>query len=156
MKSLLVLLAACGDNITVASDATDSTCIAAFTGNFVETSASQANCPQYTTSIEIQIASATLGAPLGIRISATPATGEFSSETVMDWSALAIENVSGGGACVFTAGATSVPAGDFTLSLDDGLHGTFALTMFVLPRVTDQGIETDCGAGTTEQLALTF
>ena len=65
-----------------------------------------------------------------------------------------------GGACVFQASNNSTPSGDFVLDLSaidrTTAHGTLSLRMFVLPRASDDGKQTDCGPGTTEQLELRF
>ena len=82
----------------------------------------------------------------------------YSSETIATWSAVGLRAVAPGGACVYLAGAMAVPSGNFTLALDsiDPPTGSLAMTLFVLARTTDQGVQTDCGAGSTEQLAVAF
>jgi hypothetical protein len=51
-----------------------------------------------------------------------------------------------------------VPTGNFTLTLDsiDPPAGSLAMTLSVLARTTDQGVQSDCGAGSTEDLRVTF
>lgn len=181
MKWLLVLaLAGCGDNqVPAAPDAArpaDATvltgCAVEMTGNAVETARSDALCPRLLpaatmghTMIRFVVASHVLATSIGINIDlgAQPTTGVYSSETQPIWSALAIETTPAvDGACIFTAGAMSVPAGSFELRIDaidlvaGTVHGELALLMFVLPRTTEQGVQTDCGAGTTESVVITF
>lgn len=187
MRALVVicLVAACGDNVAPAvADAAscgDSGCVvacsAAFTGNFEETSSSPKACPllmpgagdsEGHTMIDFLVPSPALGTSLGVQIDlgATPTVGGYASESTRLWNAIAIKNVPIKGACVFTAGAMSVPTGSFRLHLD-GLdlasvpasataHGLLTLSLFVLPRTTEQGEQTDCGANTTETMILHF
>ena len=35
-------------------------------------------------------------------------------------------------------------------------HGTLALTLFVLPQSSEQGVQTDCGIETTEDISIRF
>ena len=35
-------------------------------------------------------------------------------------------------------------------------HGSLAVTMFVLPYTSEQGVQTDCGPGTTEDVGILF
>jgi hypothetical protein len=181
MRWLLVIaLAACGDNEVPgrpdAAPRPDSApagaCAATLTGNVTEASRADALCPRLLpaatmghTMIRFVVASTAMGTSIGINIDlgAQPATGAYSSETTAIWSALAIETTPAvDGACIFTAGAMSVPAGNFQLRIDaidlvaGTVHGELSLLMFVLPRTTEQGVQTDCGAGTTESLVVTF
>ncbi|HEY6040337.1 MAG TPA: hypothetical protein VIV58_38900 [Kofleriaceae bacterium] len=177
---VLAMLAACGDNqVPVAADAaphTDgtpaATCSVTMTGNVVESSQEDALCPRLLpaatmghTMIRFVVASRVMATKIGINIDlgAQPTTGEYSSETATIWSALAIETTPVvDGACIFTAGAMSVPAGSFELRVDAidlvaaTAHGELSLLMFVLPRTTEQGVQTDCGAGTTESVVVTY
>jgi hypothetical protein len=177
--AVLLVLAACGDNMTPATpdahpmpdSAPAGACSATLTGNVAEIMTSDALCPHLMpattmghTLIRFVVASHVLAANIGINIDlgAQPTAGVYSSETTPIWSALAIETAPVNGACIFTAGASSVPAGSFELGLDaldlaaGTAHGQLALLMFVLPRTTEQGMQTDCGAGTTESVAITF
>ena len=181
MKWLLVIaLAACGDNQLPArpdaaphADAAPAgACSVTLTGNITEDSRADALCPRLLpaatmghTMIRFVVASKAMATSIGINIDlgAQPPAGAYSSEITPIWSALAIETTPAvNGACIFTAGSMSVPAGNFQLrvdaiDLDAGtVHGELALLMFVLPRTTEQGVQTDCGPGTTEALALTF
>jgi hypothetical protein len=116
------------------------------------------------TLIRFVVASHVLAANIGINIDlgAQPTASVYSPENTPIWSALAIETAPVNGACIFTAGASSVPAGSFELGLDaldlaaGTAHGRLSLLMFVLPRTTEQGMQTDCGAGTTESVVVTF
>jgi hypothetical protein len=177
--AILLALAACGDNAEpakpdarpVPDSAPAAACSATLTGNVAEVTATDALCPRLLpattmdhTLIRFVVASHVMAANIGINIDlgAQPTAGEYSSETTPIWSALAIETAPVNGACIFTAGASSVPAGSFELHLDaldlaaGSAHGQLALLMFVLPRTTEQGMQTDCGAGTTESVAITF
>jgi len=181
MKWLIVaLLAACGDNqVPIAADAAlpadaaaAGACGVTMTGNVVESSQGDAACPRLLpaatmghTMIRFVVASRVMATNIGINIDlgAQPTAGVYSSETATIWSALAIETTPAvDGACIFTAGAMSVPAGSFELRLDTldlgaaTAHGELTLLMFVLPRTTEQGVQTDCGAGTTESVVVTF
>ncbi len=177
----LLVFAACGDNRALPApvvdascgDACPPTCDVLLTGNFDEATSSLAACPSLRIGgpndedvlLAFAIPSPTLGTSFGVQIDigATPVAGELSSETVTGWSAIAIESVLPNGACVFLAGATTTPAGYFTMTLasidqndQTSAHGTLDMTLSVLPRTTDQGVQTDCGRGTTEQLTVRF
>jgi hypothetical protein len=177
----LVGLAACGDNnVPAAPDAApfaDSApigaCSAMLTGNATETTTSDDLCPMLMpgagastghTLLHFVVASKVLATNLGISIDlgTQPTASVYSSENTPVWAALAIETTPVDGACIFTAGASSVPAGSFELRLDaldlvaGTAHGELSLLMFVLPRTTEQGMQTDCGAGTTESVVVTF
>ncbi|MEO6777239.1 MAG: hypothetical protein ABI467_30200 [Kofleriaceae bacterium] len=181
MKSLVLLaLAACGDHLGPAAadaarttDAPNGACSATLTGNVEEVTTSDQLCPSLTpgagasmghTMLHFVVASRVLATNLAITIDlgARPTTTVYSAENTPIWTALAIETAPVDGACVFTAGASSVPAGSFALQLDaidaatGTSHGRLALLMFVLPRTTEQGMQTDCGAGTTESVAIRF
>lgn len=177
--AILIALAACGDNALPAApdarpvpdSAPASACGATLTGNVAEIIGSDALCPHLLpattmdhTLIRFVVASRVMAANIGINIDlgAQPSAGAYSSETTGIWSALAIETAPVNGACIFTAGSSSVPAGSFELRLDaldlaaGTAHGQLSLLMFVLPRTTEQGMQTDCGAGTTESVAIAF
>lgn len=177
--AILIALAACGDNAQPATpdaaripdSAPTAACSATLTGNVAEITSSDALCPKLLpaatmndTLIRFVVASHVMAANIGITIDlgTQPTAGAYSSETTQIWSALAIETAPVNGACIFTAGASSVPAGSFELRLDSldlgagTAHGQLALLMFVLPRTTEQGMQTDCGAGTTELVVITF
>ena len=158
---VLALLAACGDNVHPAPDAPLG-CTAAFTGNFAEQSTSSANCATLdatdpvNVTLGFSIASATLGTSFAISfdLGTLPTAGTFTSETVTTWNARALARV-GNGACEYSAGATAVPTGSFTLALAaidaSDAHGSLVLEQYVLTFPAS-----DCGTGSTEQLALTF
>ncbi|GEM_PF-2128172 len=177
----LVVLAACADNRALpppvvdasCGDACPPTCDVVLTGNFDETTSSLNACPSLRIGgptdedviLAFAIPSPTLGTSFGVQIDigAMPVAGELSSEIVAGWSAIAIESVLPNGACVFLAGATTTPAGYFTMTLASieptaptSAHGTFDMALSVLPRTTDQGVQTDCGPGTTEELTVRF
>ncbi|HTR52329.1 MAG TPA: hypothetical protein VMJ10_16565 [Kofleriaceae bacterium] len=157
----LALLAACGDNLHVPPDA-DTGCTATFAGNFTEQSTSPANCATIDATdpanvlLGFTVPSATLATSLTISIDlgTLPTTGELTSELVTMWSARALARV-GNGACEYSAGATAVPTGNFTLALTaidtSGAHGLLGLEQYVL---TFPG--SACGTGNTEQVGLTF
>lgn len=177
--AVLLALVACGDNTPPATpdarkvpdSAPAAACNATLTGNIAELIGSDALCPRLLpattmdhTLIRFVVASHVMAANIGINIDLgdQPTAGGYSSETTAIWSALAIETAPVNGACIFTAGASSVPAGSFELRLDaldlaaGTAHGQLSLLMFVLPRTTEQGMQTDCGAGTTESVVITF
>jgi len=177
--AFVVALAACGDNQVPATpdakplpDSTRAdTCRMTMTGNATEASSSDALCPRLLpaqtmgdTLMRFVVASNVLATTIGINIDLgpQPTASVYSSETTPIWSALAIESAPVNGACIFTAGAMSVPAGSFELQLDaldlvaGTSHGQLSLLMFVLPRTTEQGMQTDCGPGTTETVAIEF
>jgi hypothetical protein len=158
---VLLALAACGDNAQSPPDAAAG-CTAAFAGNFAESSTSAANCAAVDSTdptnvtLGFSIASATLATAFAISIDlgTLPAAGPYNSDTVTGWNALALARV-GNGACEYSAGATAIPQGRFTLALDaidgTGAHGSLALEQWVLTVPGSQ-----CGLVDTEQLALTF
>jgi hypothetical protein len=88
---------------------------------------------------------------VAIQLAAT-AAGSYSSEDVTTWSATESMMVLGN-TCVFEAGATTTPHGDFTLTLTDAQapHGTLELHMAVLA-----GQLSVCGSPLTETLELAF
>jgi hypothetical protein len=165
-RAIFVLVAACGDNqIPARPDAVtiDAAigCAVTLSGNLAETSTTMAACPTLAAgTLAFSIASQKIGEPLGVQIylGPSPLAGMYSSETVATWSAVGLRAVAPSGACIYLAGSTSVPSGDFTLTLDsvDPPAGSLAMTLFVLARTTDQGVQTDCGAGSTEELRVTF
>jgi hypothetical protein len=164
-RAILVLVAACGDNqIPARPDAVTSDaaigCTVRLSGNLTETSTTMAACPTFGAgTLAFSIASAKIGEPLGVQIYlGTAPAGMYSSETIATWSAVGLRAVAPSGACVYLAGATAVPSGNFTLTLDsvDPPEGSLAMTLFVLARTTDQGVQSDCGAGSTEDLRVTF
>ncbi|CAN5214020.1 hypothetical protein BH11MYX1_BH11MYX1_04650 [soil metagenome] len=174
----LVVLFACGDNREVAvpvvdagcGDACPPTCQVTLSGNVEERTSSSEACPtlrhggptDQDVILAFSIPSPALATSLGVQVDlgAMPVAGELGSETATVWSAVAIESVPPGGACVFLAGAMTTPTGYFTLrlaSIDAAIaHGALAMTLAVLPRTTDQGVQTDCGASTTEVLEVAF
>ena len=94
-----------------------------------------------------------LGSALDISITLPDVmSGNFSSETVATWSAMAFEPQPNSG-CVFRAGNDATPEGSFTLSLDAIAppHGSLALSLSVLslPGST-------CGLDDVELAALSF
>ena len=146
----LLVLAACGDNTPPPPDAR-ADCTATFTGNFSDTSTMPGCAMLAGTTLTFAIPTQALDAPLAITIQ-LPSTspGPTSSELVADWKARGAHHI-GNGFCIYQAGATSVPSGYFTLTLDDDTHGTLELTAYVL-----EFPGTDCGAGDTESLRVAF
>ena len=165
-RAILILLGACGDNQlparpdAVTSDAAIG-CTVRLSGNLTETSTTMAACPTLGSgTLAFSIASKKIGEPLGVQIylGSSAVAGMYSSETIATWSAVGLRAVAPSGACIYLAGATAVPSGNFTLALDaiDPPAGSLAMTLFVLARTTDQGMQSDCGAGSTEDLRVTF
>jgi hypothetical protein len=160
VKAALLLLAACGGSSHPPGvDAPPGACSVDLSGNFAETSSSPAACPTLAADdsghqiLKATIASTTLGTSFDISIDLgpTPTTGLYSSETVATWNALAIQEL-GQGECIFQAGATAVPTGSFTLTLDaTAPHGTLHIVNYVLAL-----LGTNCGPGDTETLAVEF
>ena len=165
----LLAVAACGDNLSVrpdaaaardtAPDGAAAACTAHFSGNFSELATTAATCATLgsdgssDTLLELAIPSATLGSDVAIAIDlgvAPAGSGAYSSESVAAWSARAVQVV-GIGACVYNAGATAIPPGNFALTLASLAHGSLSLTMWVLAYPG-----TDCGTGDTEQLDVEF
>ena len=156
----LLVLAACGDNGDVRDPRVTGECIATFAGNFSDASTTADNCatvrPGERTELSFGITSAVIGGTLGITLDLgpMPLPGRYTSTTVAPWSAFAIRQVATGG-CIYQAGDTAVPPGDFTLELDelapDAAHGTLAIDQHVL---AIQG--TDCGPGDTETVTIAF
>ena len=83
-----------------------------------------------------------------------PTAGDYSSETIASWYAMATET-QGTSQCFFVAGPTAVPPGSFTMTLDaidaTSAHGHANIQISVLP-----GVETDCGPSNVEVLDLRF
>ncbi|HEY6039519.1 MAG TPA: hypothetical protein VIV58_34805 [Kofleriaceae bacterium] len=146
-------------------------CTVELTGNYRETSTSAQNCPTVAlgagasagdTLLHFKIPSRALHAAYAIDLDLgrTPTPGAFNSSTTELWSAVATKLVSPGGACVIQASNNTTPTGDFALELATidraTAHGVLAVRMFVLPRTSDDGVQTECGAGTTEQLHVRF
>jgi hypothetical protein len=150
---LLVVLAACGDDVHPTDPRLTGACIATFTGNFDESFADPANCPMITVtedkrlSLGFSLEPAALGDTLGIGVDLgiSPAPGRYNSTNAPPWSALGLR-----GGCVFIAGDTAVPPGSYTLDFD-GRHGRLAILQHVL---ATQG--SDCGAGDIEMIAIDF
>jgi hypothetical protein len=128
-------------------------CTAAFAGNFTEMSTSPSNCPTFATStLDFTVEVMHLGSALDISITLPDVmSGNFSSETVATWSAMAFEPQPNSG-CVFRAGNDATPEGSFTLTLDSiAPHGSLELSLAVLslPGST-------CGVGDTETATFSF
>lgn len=167
MKSLALLVAAAACGRAHGPPA----CTVELTGNYRETSSSPQNCPTIAlgagasagdTLLHFKIPSPTLHAAYAIDLDLgrTPTPGAFNSSTTELWSAAGTKLVPPGGACVVQASNNTTPTGDFALQLATidrtTAHGVLAVRMFVLPRTSDDGAQTDCGAGTTEQLFVRF
>lgn len=163
MRWLALVLIGCSSPARVA------TCEVELAGNFVEASASAKNCPKLAagagatggdTLLQFSIAAKKLHDPLTVSIDlgAVPSTGAYSSGTTTLWHASGIQPVGKAGACVFEAGNNATPTGDFALQLTsvDPAHGVLVLHLYVLPRVSEDGHQTVCNRGTTEQLVVRF
>lgn len=163
MRWLALALIGCSSPTRVA------TCEVELAGNFVEASASAKNCPKLATGagatagdtlLQFSIASRRLHDPLTVSIDlgAVPSPGAYSSGTTILWHASGIQPVGKAGACVFEAGNNATPTGDFALELSSlaPAHGTLVLHLYVLARVSEDGHQTTCNRGTTEQLLVRF
>ncbi|HEY0249925.1 MAG TPA: hypothetical protein VGC41_00275 [Kofleriaceae bacterium] len=154
MRLLVCVLAACGGTPSVAIDAATG-CTATLDGNVTEAITLPEVCPTSNDgALQFSIPSMVIGEPIGVQLAVGATEGMFSSETVTDWSGIAIRKVAPDGACIYRAGSDAVPRGSFTLSL--GTQSTLDMTLAVLARTTDQGDQTDCGAGSTEHLHVEF
>ena len=168
IAALGVLLAACGGGHSALPDAAPPPdaaipCIAHFSGNFTETSTSDAcatiahtvAAPDHAT-LTLMIPTTTLGTSLAgtIDLGTAPTLGLYSSRTVESWRLRAAERV-GEGTCLYAAGALEVPQGNFELTVtelaDPDIHGTLDLTQFVLGFPS-----TDCGDSDTEMVTVLF
>ncbi|MFT3693741.1 MAG: hypothetical protein QM831_11410 [Kofleriaceae bacterium] len=158
MRWPFVVLAACGGDPTLATpDAAPTGCTAKLDGNLIDTVTSPEVCPTLDDdTLSFTIMSARIGEPLGIQIA--PVSVGMSSSDTATWSAIGIRELADGGACVYLAGSSSVPSGYFTLDLTsiDPPSGVLRMSLAVLARTTDQGMQSDCGAGSTESLTVTF
>jgi hypothetical protein len=89
-----------------------------------------------------------------IDLGATPGPGMFSSDTIMNWSAIGVA----GSGCGYGAGNQAVPTGSFTLKVTEVskdaspvAHGTLDMTLYVhAPPMTD------CGPDETEEVLFSF
>jgi hypothetical protein len=139
----------------------DAACTAQFEGDFAEM-ASAGSCATVSidgsgdTVLDLAIPSATLapGVAASFGLGASPAPGTYSSDSVTTWTARGVQTI-GTGACVYNAGATAVPQGNFAMILDAvdaaSAHGSLSLTLWVLAYPG-----TDCGVDDTEQVQVRF
>jgi hypothetical protein len=152
--SLFAALAACGDNAAPPTPAVP--CSATFSGNFAETSTSDQCAMIGTMSLELTVPSSTLppAVKIDLEVGDALSAGSYSSDTISGWTARGTRYVDQG-VCLYNAGATAVPTGDFALEVDsidgDTVHGALAVTMYVLAFPG-----TDCGAGDTESIDVRF
>ncbi len=141
-------------------------CNAELSGNFRDSSWSVKNCPTIAAGVGataggtlLQWKLPTRSLALTLDLGHAPTAGAYNSGTTDFWSASGIQPIRSG-ACLYQAGNNVTPTGDFVLDLTaidhTTAHGTLSLRMFVLPRAADDGRQTDCGPGTTEQLQLRF
>lgn len=162
--AMTVLVGACGKSAAPA-------CTVELSGNYAESTQSEKNCPTLAAGVgataggrllQFKIASRTLRGDytINLDLGRAPTPGAYNSATTDLWSVAGTKLVAPGGACVVQASNNSTPTGDFVLELSaidrTTAHGSLAVRMFVLPRTSDDGTQTDCGAGTTEQLYLRF
>ena len=157
MKRFVLVLAGCSGGTTHAVDAgldaAPFACSAGFTGNFVEESTADANCPTLDAgTLAFSVPIGALGSTLDISMQlGQPTPGTYSSAGPLTWNARAVQLI-GNGICLYSAGDSVVPHGDFTLALDSlAPHGKLTLTQYVLVYP-----DTDCGDLDTEQVQLTF
>lgn len=154
--AVLALLAACGDNDGPPDSSLDAfvQCSAQFSGNFAESSSAAADCPTLADgALGFSVPVTQLQTTLAVTIALPAAvTGELTSETVENWSALALQRIGDGG-CVYRAGATAIPEGSFTLRLDmaQPLHGSLAIAASVLTLPNSE-----CGGDDVENIGLKF
>ena len=158
--ALAALFAAGCSGSSTSPGTADGGCQATFAGNFAETDRVE-GCAAVgvqtdggsDTWLSLTVTSSRFDRPesIAIDLGAAPEVGSASSESVSDWSAVAIQ-ASG---CELSAGTASVPVGSFTLALSSvdatSAHGTLQLTQYI-----QAPPGTDCGAGDTETLTLDF
>jgi hypothetical protein len=146
-------------------------CTVELTGNFDERTTSPKHCPKLAagagatrgdTLLQFEVGSRTLRGNIAITLDLgpVPTPGAYNSGTTALWSAAGTKLVPPDGACVFQASNNSTPTGDFVLELAaidrTTARGSLSLQLFVLPRVEDNGHQTDCGSGTTEDIRIAF
>jgi hypothetical protein len=167
MRALIAIaLVGCGDDLVPRDAAGDAavTCSAQLTGNIVDMSASIVDCPTVATdptgatTLQFTVHAMRLEVPLAIAIDlGALAPGDYSSETVQDWSAsaYATDVVGSSGVCQLRAGHDAVPQGSFALTLTSadasGVHGSLALELYVLAFP-----DSYCGLGDLETVQLVF
>jgi hypothetical protein len=167
---LVLMLPACGDNASSRVDAAaldarhvdapalPPLCHATFTGNFALDEDVPANCGAMSGSgsltFDLPVLPIDADLTIEFQLANPPSTGQFSSESGAQWSAVATQHI-GNSVCSYVAGSTSVPPGDFTLKLasidSTSAHGSLMLDLAVLP-----GSETSCGTQNYESLELSF
>jgi hypothetical protein len=142
------------DVIDAELDADTAACTATWTGNFAEVDTAQAPCATMSSgTLAIQAPTTRLAMPLPISIALPSAVaGTYSSDTIATWTAMETMTVVGD-TCIFEAGSTLAPHGDFALTLADPTapHGMLTLDMAVLAEEFSV-----CGSPLTETLELTF
>ena len=163
---VIVVVGACGKSATPPAG-----CSVELSGNYIESARSPKNCPTLAagagashgaTLLQFKLPSRALHGDFAITLDLGPAptAGTYNSGTTELWSAVGTRLVAPGGACVVQASNNTTPTGDFVLDLSTidrtSAHGTLSVRMFVLPRASDDGKQTDCGPGTTEHLELRF
>jgi hypothetical protein len=157
---LLIAFAACGDNTAGPSTTPDAFtgCSATFSGNFAETSTADQCATMTDAKLELMIPTTTLAAAVKVDIDlgSSVSVGSYSSDSVASWTARGVVYV-GDLVCVYSAGATAVPTGDFALhvasvdAVSASVHGSLMMTIYVLAFPG-----TDCGDGDTERVDLRF
>lgn len=162
MKILFVALCACR------GAAPPEACRVELSGNFAEiahacpTLAPGVGATAGDTLLQFEIASRELRGKLVLSfdLGPSPTPGAYNSGTTTLWTAAGTKLVPPDGACVFQASNNATPTGDFVLQLDaidrTTARGSLSLQLFVLPRTEDNGHQTDCGAGTTEDVHISF
>jgi hypothetical protein len=165
-RGLLLVLAACGSPAAKPDAPLPDAaipCTARFSGNFVETS-STTTCATIThplsmpdhSILTLTIPTMTLGTSLAgtIDLGTAPSLGLYTSRTIESWRMRAAQRI-GEGTCLYAAGSTEVPQGNFELTVTDladpDIHGTLDLTQFILGFPS-----TDCGDSDTEMLTVSF
>jgi hypothetical protein len=137
-------------------------CHADFSGNYSESADQPAGCTTLTQSTSVDtmgdwllgISATSKKVPsamsVQIDVGANAAAGDFSSATVTDWQSMGETAAN----CELSAGAASVPTGNFTLSLtaaSPAPRGTLHIEQYV-----QAPANVDCGAGDVEIVDITF
>jgi hypothetical protein len=184
-----IAMLACTDAASSGTPSTSSSCAFQMGGAFTEPNTLLAKCISLNYQDATDVDDAGTVSPAGwilvidgtapdgsqilvnINVGATPASGDYSSETLVNWYASvdnrldsgmeAVEAAAFGGwsaQCVYIAGTSWVPSGSFVLHLDSvtttgtpSAHGTLSLVTYA-----HAPAEGNCGSNETENVAVDF
>jgi hypothetical protein len=168
---VLVVFAACGDTVAVvdagAPDGGLAACVASYSGNFMESSASPANCAtaslgggaqlgHHLVSFDLPVQAIATSIKMTFDLGGATALGLYTSETITGWSVLGVQTA-GNSICVYTGGNAVVPQGSFTLELDalDVVTGTARGTLLLAANALSYA-QTVCGPYPIENVRVRF